>query len=124
MSRIDESDNRRRLAVDLLGGGDVARALVLFEALALENPRLESASIDLAVALLASGRTDAARLILERITSSERSGARAWICLAVAYERLGRLAAADVAFARGDCKTPDARTRARESAVELTHRHE
>lgn len=119
---------KRLLAIGSLGVGDHARALVLLEALALESPRIESTSVDLAIALLVSGRTDPARVVLERVTrgacgseSAERAGAsaRAWACLGVAYERLGRLAAADVAFARGRCMTADDRALAREAASHL-----
>lgn len=123
MSRIDDSDDRRRLATLFLDGGDVARALVLLEALALERPDVESASVDLAVALLASGRTDAARVVLERTTSGGRGSMRAWVCLGVAYERLGRAVAADAAFARGNCLTERARARARSLAAKLTEEH-
>jgi predicted Zn-dependent protease len=110
---------RRLLAAAALGAGDVARALVLLEALAVEQPGVETAKIDLGIALLASGRTDAARIVLERLTTYVRASDRAWACLGVAYERLGRAASANAAFAYAGCRCERERAEARLRATRI-----
>jgi Tetratricopeptide repeat len=77
------------------------RAISIYENLAQAHPRDASLKLNLALAYLKTGQPDAARGQLEEVVKAAPNHQRAWGYLGLAFERLGDLAKAEVAFERG-----------------------
>ena len=93
--------------------GQLERALVLYEALALEFPDSVAAKTNLAVVLLKVGRASAARALLEEVVRGAPDYRRAWGYLGAALEQLGLIAEAEEALVAGHFASAAKRLRER-----------
>jgi hypothetical protein len=81
--------------------GVYPRAIALYESLVADFPNEPSPRVNLALCYLKTGQPDPARQHLEVVVTADPNCTRAWGYLGLAFERMGDLDKAKVAFERG-----------------------
>lgn len=94
---------------DLLGAvyfrlGHYPRAIQIYESLEMGYPNDASIKVNLALAYLKTGQPEPARRALLNATRLQPEHKRAWGYLGLAYQKLGQLEQAQIAFERGGHK--------------------
>jgi Flp pilus assembly protein TadD len=88
------------LAVVYFRLGLYPRAIQIYEQLHRDNPRDTALMVNLALCYLKTGQSQSAREVLEALVEIVPDHRRAWGYLGLAYERLGDLEKAELAFER------------------------
>lgn len=120
----EDATARHLLALSCFQVGHLERALLIYQALALELPGSSAAKLNLAVVLLKLGRASVARGLLSEIVASTPDHRRAWGYLGVALEQLGLVHEAEEALIAGHLTGAAKRLRQRHAELFAPHEND